>query len=421
MSLTLVEKIISQRIGAPARPGEVVVVPVDVLLAHEGTGPLAVEQFNALEGGRPKPTTLLFFDHAAPAPRKELANVHLQLRNFGRSSGAHVYEVGQGVCHQLVAEQWARPGAIVIGGDSHTCTAGALGAFGTGMGSTDIGVAMALGSTWLMVPETVRVEVSGRLSPMVTAKDLILHVIGRLRVDGAIYKALEFGGPTIDALSIPERITLCNMAVEAGAKAGLCAADEQTRVYLAAGGREADYKPLAPDPDAHYVQVLEVNAGELGPVVAWPHAVDAVRPIGQVVGEPIDQVLIGTCTNGRWPDLDLAASILEGRSVHPDVRLLVAPASRTTYLEALQTGVLDTLVEAGAVILPPGCSACVGIHQGVLGDGERCLSTQNRNFRGRMGNPAGEIILASPATAAASAVTGHLTDPRDFIPLGAGK
>jgi len=283
------------------------------------------------------------------------------------------------------------------------------------MGSTDVATAMALGETWLMIPRTFRIEIEGQLPPMVLAKDVFLHLIGLLKADGAIYKALEFGGAAVENMGIAERMTLCNMAVEAGAKTGLCAADEITHRFLEDQGREADYTPLLPDPDAFYERLIELDVNHLSPQVALPNFVDNVRSIEEAEGVSIDQVFIGTCTNGRLSDLRIATSILKGRRVHPHLRLIVGPASRRTYLDALREGLIETFVEAGAVVLPPGCGACVGVHQGILADGERCLSTQNRNFQGRMGNPQGEIFLASPATAAATAVRGKITDPREFI------
>ncbi|MCS7282056.1 MAG: 3-isopropylmalate dehydratase large subunit [Anaerolineae bacterium] len=415
MGLTLAEKIISHRLGETVRAEDIVVVPVDLLLAHEGTGPLALDQFGLLGKARPATQTLFFSDHAAPAPRRELANVQKRLRAFAEERGARFYRPGEGICHQIVAEEWARPGQIILGADSHTCTAGALAAFATGMGSTDIAVAMALGETWLRVPPTIRIEVEGSLPPMVTAKDVILHIIGHLGADGANYRALEFGGSTVAAMSVEERMTLCNMAVEAGAKTGLCAADEQTRRFLRAHGREEDYRPLNPDPDAVYEHRVHLRADRLSPQVAFPHFVDTVRPVEEVGDVPIDQVFIGTCTNGRLSDLRVAAQILRGRRVHPGTRLLVCPASRAVYLAAMQEGLLQIFVEAGGLVLPPGCGVCVGIHQGIPADGERCLSTQNRNFQGRMGNPEAEIYLASPATAAATAVCGRIADPREFL------
>ncbi len=418
---TLAEKILSRRLGRPVEAGEFVVAPVDFVLAHEGTAVLAIERFGALGRKRPATRVLLFLDHAAPAPRAELANVQRRMRAFAAEVGARLYGVGSGICHQVVAECWAAPGQIIVGADSHTCTAGALGAFATGMGSTDVGVAMAFGATWFRVPETVRLDLTGRgadgrgLPPGVVAKDVILHVIGLLGDDGAVYRALEFGGPVVEALDVEGRMTLCNMAVEAGAKAGLCPADAATRRFLEDMGRGEAFVPLYPDPDARYERRLEVDLSDLSPLVAVPPAVDNVRPVEELAGLRVDQVLIGTCTNGRLSDLRLAVQILAGRRVHPDVRLLVAPASRRVYAEALAEGLIEALVRAGATVLPPGCGPCVGVHLGVLGDDERCLSTQNRNFPGRMGNPRGEIYLASPATAAATAVAGELVDPREFL------
>jgi len=416
---TLVEKIISRRLGKPVEAGEVVVAPVDLVLAHDGTAPLAIEQFQALGGKRPATRVLFFLDHAAPAPRAEVANTHRILRTFAASAGVCLYDVGAGICHQTAAERWASPGQIIVGADSHTCTAGALGAFATGMGSTDVGVAMALGQTWFCIPETIRIDVyggpDGALPKGLTAKDVILHIIGLLGDDGATYKALEFGGPVVERLDVEARMTLCNMAVEAGAKTGVCAADPETQRFLDSMGRGEDFVPLRPDPNAVYERRLEVDVSELSPQIALPPSVDCVRPVEEVEGVRVDQVLIGTCTNGRLSDLRAAAAIITGRRVHPGVRLLVAPASRRVYLQAVQEGLVEAFVAAGGVVLPPGCGACVGVHLGVLGDGERCLSTQNRNFTGRMGNPRGEIFLASPATAAATAVKGAIADPREFL------
>ena len=415
MDKTLAEKIIGSKVGQDVRAGDFVVTPVDIVLAHEGTGPLAVDQFQALGVKRAAAQGLFFSDHAAPAPRKELADVQRRLRIFAEEAETRFYSPGTGICHQLVAEEWAAPGLIVVGADSHSCSAGALGAFGTGMGSTDIGVALAFGETWLRVPETIRVEFTGRMPTGLSAKDLILHLIGILGADGAIYKALEFGGEVVEALDLESRLTLANMAVEAGAKAGLCAADQITRSYLEEQGRGSSFQPLAPDPDAVYEQVLEIEVSGLSPMVALPHFVDNVHPVEDAVGTPLDQVFLGTCTNGRLSDLRAAAAVLEGKVIPPDMRLLIGPASRRVYQKALQEGLIEIFLEAGGVILPPGCGPCVGVHQGVLADGERCLSTMNRNFRGRMGNPNAEIILGSPVTAAASALTGMVSDPREAL------
>lgn len=414
MGLTIAEKIISTHAGQEVKAGDFVVAGVDLCLAQDGTGPLTVRQiesmgFKSLANPR---KCFFFLDHAAPSPRKELSNDHIFLREFAQKTGAKIFDVGDGVCHQIVCESYLEPGQILIGADSHTCTGGALGAFSTGMGSTDVAVGMVLGKTWLRVPETFRIEVAGTFPPGVYAKDLILHLIGMIGADGATYKALEFGGEAIEAMELTDRMTMANMAVEAGAKAGLFPSDEATRLFLAEDGREDVFRPIAPDADAVYEREIKIDAGSLTPVVALPHTVDNVKSVDEAAGTPIHQVLIGTCTNGRPADLRVAARIMQGKQKHPRVRLLITPASRQVYLDALREGLIETLIESGATIVSPGCGACVGVHQGVLGDNENCLSTQNRNFLGRMGNPKGNIYLSSPATAAASALTGEITDPR---------
>jgi 3-isopropylmalate/(R)-2-methylmalate dehydratase large subunit len=415
--LTLAEKILAAHAGLLAVvPGQIVVADVDVAIAQDGTGPLAIQQIEALGAGTVKaPTCVFFIDHAAPAPRSELANAQKTIRAFCASSGATLSDVEMGVCHQRVAESFARPGDLVIGADSHTCMAGALGAFATGMGSTDVAVGMASGKTWLRVPETYRIEVDGELADGVEAKDLMLTLIGRLGADGATYKALEFGGPGIDALPLPGRLTLANMAVEAGAKAGLMPSDGATRAFLAELGREADWRPLAADSGAAYERVVNFDAGDIVPMVAKPHTVDNTSPAADLKGTKVDQVLIGTCTNGRLADLRAAARVLAGRRRAAHTRLIVTPASQAVARAAAGEGLYDVFWNAGAVITNPGCGACVGIHEGILADGEVCLSTANRNFHGRMGNPEASIYLASPATAAATAVAGHITDPRELL------
>ena len=418
VAFTLAEKIIGAHVPDAAdgvRPGQIVVAAVDLAIAQDGTGPLAIQQIRELGGGRlGVPRAVFFIDHAAPAPRAELADAQATIREFCKECGATLSDVEMGVCHQRVAESYARPGDVVIGADSHTCTAGALGAFGTGMGSTDVAVGMASGSTWLRVPETFRIEVRGELPPAVMAKDLMLTLIGEIGADGATYKALEFGGPCVDALPVHERLTLANMAVEAGAKAGLVASDERTRDYLVAQGRESDWRPLAPDDDATYERTLRYDAARLVPMVAAPHTVDTVLPVSEAAGMRVQQVLIGTCTNGRLEDLRAAAGILRGRRRASHTRLIVTPASQAVYKAALAEGLLEVFIDAGAVVTNPGCGACVGVHAGVLADAEVCVSTANRNFKGRMGNPTAAIYLASPVTAAAAAVTGEIVDPREL-------
>jgi len=409
---TLAEKILSAKCGRPAQAGEIVVAQVDLAFAQDGTGPLAIRQIEALglKGVARPQATRFFFDHASPSPRRELSDDHLFMRAFAEKTGAGISEVGRGICHQLVAEDYAGPGMLIVGGDSHTCTAGALGAFATGVGSTDVAVAMALGRTWFRVPESFRVELTGRFEKGVCAKDLILHLIGDIGAAGATYKALEFSGD-LEALDMESRLTVANMAVEAGAKAGLFPADDITLAYLEERGRSG--KKLGPDPQANYERVLNYSLKAMEPTVSRPHAVDNIALAQNLTDVKIDQVFIGTCTNGRIGDLQIAADMLAGKKVAAGVRLLVGPASRETYLEADRRGLFKVFVEAGGMILPPGCGPCVGVHQGVLGSGEVVLATQNRNFKGRMGNPGGFIYLASPATAAASALTGKITDPRE--------
>jgi 3-isopropylmalate/(R)-2-methylmalate dehydratase large subunit len=329
--------------------------------------------------------------------------------------GCLLSDVGEGVCHQLIAESLARPGDVIVGADSHTVTAGALGAFATGMGSSDVAVAFALGRTWFRVPQSIRVLVSGSFQKGVSAKDLILDLIGRMGADGATYKALEFGGDTVAGMSLSQRLTIANMAVEAGAKVGLFAADSVTRDYLVKQGRGQHYRPLCPDADAVYERTINIDAAALEPTVAKPHAVDNTATARELRGVKVQQVFIGTCTNGRLEDLAVAASILKGRKRHPEIRLLVVPASRQVLLAAISAGYIETLVEAEAAIISPGCGACLGLHQGVLAAGETCLSTANRNFKGRMGSPDAFIYLGSPATAAATAITGEITDPREVL------
>ena len=417
MGKTLAEKILSSKSGSDASAGDIVIAEVDLSFVQDTTGPLAVRQFQAssFKNLANPERTILFLDHAAPSPNSSLSNDHLLLRDFARKTGCVISDVGEGICHQLVAESFARPGDVIVGADSHTVTAGALGAFATGMGSSDIAVAMGLGKTWFRVPESIKVVVSGDFSEGVGSKDLILHLIGMIGADGATYQALEFSGNAVDNMSISGRLTIANMAVEAGAKAGLFSSDEVTRDYLVSQGRGDDYQPVSPDTDAVYERTIEIDVTALEPAVAKPHTVDNTALARELKGTKIQQVVVGTCTNGRLEDLAIAADILKGKHCSVGTRLIVGPASRRVMIEAIQAGYIQTLVEAGALILPSGCGPCLGLHQGVLGDGESCLSTANRNFKGRMGNPDAFIYLGSPATAAATALTGEITDPREVM------
>jgi 3-isopropylmalate/(R)-2-methylmalate dehydratase large subunit len=417
MALTLAEKILSLKLGSEVHAGDFGVFKVDLCLLQDGTGPLAVRQFKKLGFAKlfdPK-SVVIFLDHSAPSPKSELSNDHMLLREFARETGCVLSDVGDGVCHQVMSQYYTSPGDVLIGADSHTVTGGAFAAFATGMGSTDVAVGMGLGKTWLKVPATIRVEAKGAFRTGVYAKDLILDVIGKLGADGATYMALEFGGDTIDKMPMAERLVLANMSVEAGAKAGLAASDATTQKYLAEHRRGDKYREIKPDAGAKYESVLEIDSPKLEPMVAAPHTVDNVKPVKELAGTKVQQVFIGSCTNGRLEDLAVAAAILRGKTRHPDTRLIIVPASRRVYMDAVEAGYIKTLLDAGALIMPPGCAACCGTHGGILGDSEACLATTNRNFLGRMGNPKSFVYLSSVATAAASAVKGEITDPREAV------
>lgn len=412
MGLTLVEKILSEHAGKEVHADELIISKVDVCAVQDGTGPLTVQEFKKLgkeKLNNPK-RTILFIDHASPSPRKELSNTHMVLRDFSKEYGAVLSDIGEGVCHQRLVETFVNPGEVLVGADSHTCTSGALGAFATGMGSTDVAVAMALGKTWLKVPRTFKIVINGDLKEGVYSKDLMLYIIGMIGADGATYRALEFCGSTIENMSMSERFTLSNMAVEAGAKCGLIVADETTKQYLKERGREDKFRQIKPDEDAVYERIIEINAQDVPRTVSCPHTVDNTKEVKELGHIKVNQVYVGTCTNGRLEDLRVVANILKNKKVHEDVRMLICPASPDIYKQALKEGILETFMDANAVILPPGCGPCVGVHAGTLGDGEVCLATQNRNFQGRMGNTKGEIYLASPYVAAYTAINGYISE-----------
>jgi len=425
--MTRAEKILAAHAGLKeVHPGQFIEVAVDVVLANDITAPIAIREFERLgvEQVFDRDRVILVPDHFTPNKDIQSAEQCKMVRDFARRQNlTHYFEVGRmGIEHVLLPEQGlVLPGDVVVGADSHTCTYGALGAFATGMGSTDIAVAMATGKIWMKVPETIRFVYHGRLQKWVGGKDLILHTIGLIGVDGALYQAMEFSGEAVDDLSMDGRFTMANMAVEAGAKAGLFAFDEKTRAYVEPRAQRAytayqsDAPPLSPPKSGgHYAQVIEINVSELEPQVAFPHLPSNVWPLSQVGEIPIDQAVIGSCTNGRLEDLQVAAQVLRGRKVHPHVRCIVIPGSQAIYLEAVRQGLVETFIEAGAVVSTPTCGPCLGGYMGVLAAGERCVSTTNRNFRGRMGHPQSEVYLANPAVAAASAVLGRIGGPAEL-------
>ena len=357
MGQTLAEKIISAHTDTPVKAGDLCIAKVDVTAVQDGTGPLTISEFKKLGIAKPKnpQRMILFIDHATPSPRKELSNSHMVMRQFAKETGAILSEGGTGVCHQRLIEKYVNPGEILCGADSHTCTSGALGAFATGMGSTDVAVASALGKTWLKVPQSYKVCVEGVLGHGVYAKDLMLHLIGTIGADGATYKALEFCGSTIEAMTMSDRFTLANMAVEAGAKAGLFATDSKTFDFLKENKREHCFRHIAFDEDAEYEKVINIDASKVVPMVACPHTVDNVKPAKDLNHVKVNQVFIGSCTNGRIEDLRVAVKLLKKQKVHPDVRLIVAPASRDVMMQALREGLIEILTYVGASIIPPGC------------------------------------------------------------------
>ena len=417
MGLTISEKILSQHCGREVKAGEIVIVDVDLCYVQDGTGPLTVRQVKNLEVKKihnPE-KTILFLDHASPSPRLELSNDHKLLREFADMTGAVLSEVGGGISHHVSLESYANPGDVIVGADSHTCTNGALCAFSTGMGSTDVAVAFAFGKTWMRVPETFRIIVNGKFQKGAYSKDLIVHLIGKISSRGATYKALEFTGETIESMEVDARATIANMSVEAGAKVGLFASDKKTKVFLEKMGRGNKFREISSDPNAVFEKIIEINVSSLKPTIACPHMVDNVKTIEEIEDIKVDEVFIGTSCNGRIEDLREAAKILKGKEVKHGTRLIVTPASRRTYLEALNEEILKIFVEAGGVVTGPGCGACVGVHEGVLADGEVCFATQPRNFKGRMGNPKAFIYIGSPAVAAATAIKGKIADPREFL------
>jgi len=418
MGMTFAQKVLARKAGLESMDvGQIVEIEPDACLSHDNTAAIA-KTFAKIGVDRVKDPEkfVIVLDHTVPASEEKYAQNHKEIREFVEANGIErFYDVGVGICHQVLPEKgFALPGRLILGSDSHTTTYGAFGAFAAGIGRSEMAVLYATSRIWLKTPASFKMVVTGEVKDPVTAKDLILHIIGSIGADGALYKSVEFTGSAIEKMSLASRMVLSNMAIEMGAKNGVCAPDDKVYRFLESRA-EAKYTPVFADEDATYEQVLEYDASSLEPQVAKPHTVDNVSPIGEVAGTPIHQGLLGTCTNGRLEDLRLAAKVLEGKKVAKGVRLLVLPASQEILLDALKEGLIDVFVRAGALMLNPGCGPCLGAHQGVLAPGETCISTANRNFRGRMGSRDAETYLASPATVAASVITGKITDPREFL------
>jgi len=414
---TIVQKLFRNRLGRPVKPGEIVVVDIDLAYAHDGTGPLAIDAFQELGSSKVhNPSKIRFvIDHASPSPNEGASNLQIKLRKFANENNIKVYEVGEGICHQVIPEnETLRPGMMIVGADSHTVTLGAFSLFATGIGSTDFAEVMTSGKLWFKIPEAMKVSLTGRLSPGVMSKDLILRIIGDVGADGATYMSVEFRGDGVKTLSMASRMTVCNMVVEMGAKNGIFPLDEVTAKHVDMSGLR-DESVFKPDENAEYAMNLNYRLDELKPVVAAPHNVDNVKPVKELEGLEVNQVFIGSCTNGREEDFEIAAKILSKKGVKKGVRCIAIPASRKVFLNLLKKGIIDKLVSAGCIVTHSTCGPCLGVHFGILGSGEVAVSTSNRNFRGRMGNPESSIYLASPATAAASAVEGVITDPRKLI------
>jgi len=417
MGATMVEKILAAHSGAASvSAGDVVVASVDFAMAHDARAGNALRMIEKL-GAAKLPfaeRTALVIDHHSPPPNTETANVHVAMRAFAQAHGAKLYDVGAGICHQVLPEGGHLTcGDIVVGTDSHSTTYGAFNALGCGVEGTDLAAVLATGKLWFRVPETINVRIEGRLAPGVWAKDITLTMLGRLGAEGANYKVIEYVGPGVAAMGIDDRMTLSNHAAELGAKAAIQQADDRTLAWLAAHGARPP-RPVAPDPDARYARTMEIDASTLAPRVARRHLIDDVVPVPEVAGQKIDIALIGTCTNGRLDDLRQAAAILRGRRIAPGVRMIVTPASRAIYLDALREGLIEALTLAGASVDPAGCGICVRITGKLISaDGEVIITSANRNFKGRLGNAKSEIWVGSSATVAASALTGRITDPRE--------
>lgn len=410
---TIAEKIFSKACGKDVKANEYVFANIDLAMIHDITAPLAIKAFKEIAGNGKvwdSSKIVMAFDHQCPADSIAAAENQKMLRKFAEEQGILNYDVKEGIAHQIMVERHVMPGMLIVGADSHTCMYGALAAFATGIGSTDMGAVLALGKLWFKVPETIKFVVNGKLSKHVYSKDVILKLIGIVGADGANYKACEFEGKVIENMSMDQRFTITNMAIEMGGKAGIIGTDDVTKDYLKS--RVDDFEEIRSDEDATFAKIVELDVTNMEPQVAKPHRVDNVVGVSEVEGVKADQVFIGSCTNGRYEDLKIAAEILKGEKVAKNTRLIVIPASRTQYLKALKNGLIDIFVEAGAIVEFPSCGPCMGGSFGLIASNETSVSTSNRNFIGRQGSPEGKIYLVSPATAAATAIYGEITDPR---------
>lgn len=415
---TFAEKILALKAGKDKTvTGEIVVISPDFVMSHDNSAAISKTFYKiGVDKIKNSEQLVIVLDHCVPAADQKYATNHKEIREFVKKHNIkHFYDVGHGICHQVLpAKGFVAPGRLILGSDSHTTTYGAFGAFSTGIGRSEAAAIWATGELWLMVPESYKINITGKFQNRVYAKDLILYIIGAIGADGALYKSIEFCGETIDNMTIASRMVLTNMSVEMGAKNAYIKPDEKTREHLK-NRVKTEYTEIFPDKDAKYEKILNYNVTDLEPQIACPHTVDNVKAIKEVQGTPVNQILLGTCTNGRLEDLEIAADILKGKQISKDVRLLIFPASTKVFLEANKKGIIVPLVQAGGILMNSGCGPCLGAHEGVLAPGEVCLSTANRNFKGRMGCNEAEVYLASPATAAASALTGKITDPREFV------
>ena len=417
--MNITEKILSAKAGHEVTPGEIIEIPVDLAMSHDGTSPPAIKTFERIADKVWDPERIaIIFDHNVPANTIGSAEFQKVCRDFIKKQNiTKNYIHGEGICHQVVPEMGlAEPGMVIVGADSHTCTYGALGAFSTGMGATDLAMVWATGKTWFMVPEAIKMNVTGDLNEYIAPKDIILNIIGTIGIAGATYKTAEFAGDTIEKMGVEGRATMCNMAIEMGAKNGIMQPNKEVIDYICqrTGKRESELNIIKSDEDAEYENELDFDITDLEPQIACPNDVDNVKNISQIEGTSIDQCLIGSCTNGRLSDLKDAAEILKDNEIDDSIRLLILPASREIYRQAIELGYINTFIDAGAIICNPGCGPCLGGHMGVLSKGESCISTTNRNFKGRMGDPQSEVYLSNSKVVAASAITGVITNPKDL-------